>query len=106
MTSTYFIVQTHGCGYSYSESNTFLHELKEKFPEAIVDDSQIRRDFNIYVVKTPSKAMANRIMWELGRTKSHSTYWARKFHRIIDDETGEEVKMFAYFAYKLPSERK
>ena len=105
MTKAFVLVQTNGQAYSTSESTAFKSELFKNFPKATIEWREENPDFNEYLVQVPSKAMARKLMWELGRQKSLSTYWINKFYHFVDDETNEECKLYCHFAY-LTKERR
>lgn len=102
----YLTVTTHGNAYSSLESSSFKHELRTLFPDAKIECECLRPDFNDYLVWAPTKAMARKIMWELGRRKSLRKYWAQKYCPFIDDETNETPKLYCDFFYRTESERK
>lgn len=118
MTPAFALVHTRGHGYNWivrsyktksyksnTEGEDFKKELSICYPKATIEWSEEKGDFNTYLVKVPSKAMARRLMWDFSRKKSLRTYWDRKSWKFTDDKTGEEIKLYCSFFYFPESER-
>lgn len=84
----------------------FKNELFKKYPNATIEWLDEKPDFCKYVVRSPSKAMAKRIMWELGREKSLRIYWRQKLWKFYDSDTNERIQLYSHFVYRSEAWRK
>lgn len=84
----------------------FLNDLKKYFPKAIIYDSGVENDRNLYLIKFSAKSHVKRSAIILGNKKldlrkerSH-IYWKEMFFSYwVDDNTGERIKVSASFYY-------
>lgn len=118
MTPAYALVTTCGYGHDYivpsynhkvyrtnTDGTSFKCELAIQYPKATIEWTNEKADFNDYLIKFPSKAMAKRCMWDFSRSTSLATYWLKKFYHFIDDETDKEIKLYCGFFYIPKAER-